>query len=152
VNKIYVVFGVLVLLAIGIVLTNEPQLSPNEEEMSITQKTQEREKIVAQNLIKNHFEQKQFVLKDATNTQDRGLASEESSEIIEVVKKSLEGEVARDPWGHHLKYKVIGDGKPSTGSKIVILSSGPNEKIDTDLKSLNGDSVSSDDIATLVNY
>ena len=150
-NKAYIIFGVLVALSIGIVLTNEPHLSQNNQDQTMTQKTIEREKLVAQNLIKNNFEQKIFTPKDNTNLQERGLASEENSEIIETVKKSLSGEVAHDPWGHPFKYKVIGDGKLSTGSKIIILSSGPNEKIDTDMNTLNSDSTGADDIATVIN-
>jgi hypothetical protein len=99
--------------------------------VTISEKAEERALLLGRQLIDNEFNVKVFVPDESKfkPETERGLASQGTdSDVVEITKKVVDGELGRDPWGSPFYFTLKGDGK--TGSKLFIWSKGANGQAD----------------------
>lgn len=98
---------------------------------TISERAEERALQLGRKLIDSEFNVKVFVPDESKpkSEPERGLASQGSdNEAVEIMKKVVDGEIGRDPWGSPFYFLLKGDGK--AGSKLFIWSKGENGQVD----------------------
>lgn len=113
------VFTVIFALAIVAILFNF-----SDRSISPVAKAEARMQLLAHRLIINNFQQKLFLPESSPQDQassQRGLASAGAEEAV---RRSLRGEVGRDPWGRPIQYRVFGEGQ--AGDYMILRASGPD--------------------------